>query len=152
MAGFDSVDEILEFAIAREIEANEFYRFLANCVENPAMGELILDFAAEELEHKAKLELELLKRGRVVTEPENLADFDIANYKVDAGDYSHMDYPELLGLAIRKEDTAFRLYVVLAGMASDTESQEVLMALAQEESRHKILFETEYDEMARKHP
>jgi len=49
-------------------------------------------------------------------------------------------------LAIRKEDAAFRLYVALASMAAEIESQEVLMALAQEETRHKILFEMEYDE------
>ncbi|MBW1792783.1 MAG: rubrerythrin, partial [Deltaproteobacteria bacterium] len=98
-------------------------------------------------EHKAKLELEVIKRGRVVSEAESLVDINIADYKADAGDYSGMDYAELLVLAIRKEDAAFRLYVALAGMAVDMESQEVLMALAQEEARHKMLFEMEYDEM-----
>ena len=49
MGEFDSVDEVLEFAIAREIEANEFYKVLSGRVENRAMRELILEFAKEEL-------------------------------------------------------------------------------------------------------
>jgi rubrerythrin len=145
MAGFDSVEEILEYAIAREVEAVEFYRFLAGVVENPEIRDSIMVFAREETEHKAKLELELIKRGRVVSEPDNLADFNITDYMTEGSDYSNMNYAELLMLAIRKEETAFRLYVALAGMAGDMESQDVLMALAQEETKHKMLFETEYD-------
>ena len=89
MGEFGSIDEILEFAIAREVEANELYTVLANRVENPAMAELILEFAREELEHKAKLELEVIKRGKVSTEAKRagemkkLGDFKAADYIVD---------------------------------------------------------------------
>jgi len=151
MGGFSSVDEILEFAIAKEVEANKFYTVLADRVENPAMSELILEFAKEELEHKAKLELELMKAGRVVAKAEKLADFDINDYiLVDVGDPARMDYGDLLLAAMEKEKASFKLYVVLAGMAEDEESQQVLVSLAEEEARHKMLFEIEYDEMAPK--
>jgi len=152
MGEFGSVDEILEFAIAREVEANEFYMVLAGRVENPAMRELILEFAKEELEHKAKLELEVMKRGQVVVEAERedkakeLADFRIADYIVDVGDWLYMDYVDLLLLAMKKEEVSFRLYVDLAGMVNDEDSHEVLLSLAEEEARHKIRFEIEYDE------
>jgi rubrerythrin len=151
MAGFTCIDEILEFAIAREVEANKFYIALAARVENPAMGPLLLEFAKEELDHKATLELELIKQGRVVTESKMPAEFDIADYIVDAGDCSQMDYEGLLVLAMKKEKASFRLYVTLAAMAADQETQDVLISLAEEEARHKIMFEIEYDQTARKH-
>ena len=156
MGEFGSVDEILEFAIAREVEANEFYKVLSGRVENPAMRELILEFAKEELEHKAKLELEVMKRGEVVVEwqrqaeERKLEEFTIADYIVDVGGWLHMDYVDLLLLAMRKEKASFRLYVDLAGLVNDEESHEVLVSLAEEEARHKMRFELEYDEVVLK--
>ena len=146
MGGFSSIDEILEFAIAREVEAHAFYMSLADRVDNPAMGELILEFAKEELQHKANLELEVMKSGKVVVEPEKLTDFDISNYLGDIEYRPDMDYKDLLLLAIDKEKMAFRLYVVLAGMAEDKDVHNCLISLAEEEARHKALFEIEYNE------
>ncbi|MHC4214298.1 MAG: ferritin family protein [Planctomycetota bacterium] len=153
MAGLNSVQEILEFAIAREAEAYQFYRTLANRVENPAISEIILEFAKEELEHKAKLELEVFKSGKSLKETSNVVDINIEDYLVDSGDVDVMniEYTDLLMLAIKKEDRAFRLYVALSGMANDNESQEVLMSMAMEEAAHKILFEIEYNDMIPKH-
>jgi rubrerythrin len=153
MVGLNSVQEILEFAIAREAEANQFYRILANRVENPAISEIILEFAKEELEHKAKLELEVFKRGKSLKETANVIDINIEDYVVDPGDvdFLNMEYTELLLLAIQKEERSFRLYVALAGMTNDKGSQEVLMTMAMEEAGHKILFEIEYNDMIPKH-
>jgi rubrerythrin len=156
MGEFGSIDDILEFAISREVEANEFYTLLADRVRNPAMAELLLEFAKEELEHKAKLELEVMKRGKVVTEAareaeaKKLADFKMADYMVDVGDQLDMDYEDLLLLAMKKEKVSFRLYVDLAAMVNDEESHEVLVSLAEEEARHKVQCEIEYDEMVLK--
>ena len=58
-----------------------------------------------------------------------------------------MDYKDVLLLAMEKEDAAFRIYVNLVGTIGDEQSQEVLLALAQEEVRHKLRFEAEYDAM-----
>ena len=153
MSGFNSVQEILEFAIAREAEANQFYRTLANRVENAAISEIILEFAKEELEHKAKLELEVFKRGKSLKETSNVVGINIDDYVVGSGglDLVNMEYTELLLLAIKKEERAFRLYVALAGISTDKESQEVLMDMAMEEAGHKILFEIEYNDMIPKH-
>lgn len=150
MGEFDSIDEILEFAIAREVEANRFYTDLAGRVENPAMRELILEFAEEELEHKAKLELEVMKEGSVVREVEKTADFRTADYMVDAELRPDMDYRDLLILAMEKEKRSLRLYVDLAAIIEDEDSREVLLSLAEEEAKHKAQFEIEYDEMALK--
>jgi len=152
MGDLNCVEEILEFAIAREVEANAFYKTLARRVENPAMSELILEFAKDELEHKRKLELEIMKRGKVVVEAEKaeeakeLDEFEIANYIVDAGGPMDMEYEDLLLLGIRKEKASFRLYLDLAAIVKDEEFRESLLSLAEEEARHKVQLEIDYDD------
>ena len=51
----------------------------------------------------------------------------------------------MLLLAIEKEDASFRTYVNLVANAGDEQTQELLLALAEEEVKHKLRFETEYD-------
>jgi len=67
MSEIDTDIEIWEFAIAREIDANRFYLTLAQRIDNPEMRKVFEDLASEELEHKAKLELELMKTGKVMS-------------------------------------------------------------------------------------
>jgi rubrerythrin len=147
MGDFDSVDEILEFAIAREVEASEFYIDLARRLESPAMRELVLEFAKEELEHKAKLELEAMKEGIVVTAAEKVAEFEIADYMPDVELSDDMSYKDLLIFAVKKEKRALRLYVDLAAIIENTGSRETLLSLAVEEAKHEARFEIEYDEV-----
>ena len=61
----DTIGEIIEFAIGREAAASEFYMSAAELMDNPAMQILCQDLAKVELEHKATLELELMKEGIV---------------------------------------------------------------------------------------
>ena len=46
-----SYEEVLEFAIDREIDANQFYLALAERVDSTEMREVFEDLAGEELEH-----------------------------------------------------------------------------------------------------
>jgi len=144
MEEFDSVAEILEFAIDREVQANEFYKILADLAANPAMGELILEFAKEELEHKAKLELELMKIGKAVREEEKrqqakeLAKSKIFDYVADDQPRLDLQYEDLLLWGMKKEKTSFRLYVDLAAIVRDEELRETLLSLAEEEAKHKV--------------
>jgi len=149
MAEFDSDEEILELAIAREEDANQFYIVLAAQAKNDEMRKVFEDLAEEELEHKAKLELEVIKTGRVVTatekpELETKGDTETVGPEVD------MDYKDMLIMAMQKEEASFRLYVDLAGRVINEDSRETLLALAEEEVKHKLRFETEYDLLLKK--
>ena len=137
MVEVGSDDEILEFAIAREIEANRFYLSLAERVADPEMRRIFEDLAGEELEHKEKLELEFIKTGKVLPSSDSPSELD-------------MDYKDLLLLGMEKEEASFRTYVGLVGQSQDEQSREVLLALAEEEVKHKLRFETEYDMLLRK--
>ena len=144
MANVSPDNEILEFAIAREVEANNFYLALAGRAKSPEMRKVFEDLAAEELEHKAKLELEVIKTGKTVpTEVPTAAEHD---YIVsELGPELDMDYKDMLMLGMEKEEAAFRTYVNLIPNIQDQQAREVLLALAEEEVKHKMRFETEYD-------
>lgn len=146
MSNVDSYQQALEFAIGKEAEAYHFYMALADRVDNPKMRRELENLAEEELEHKAKLELEVMKLGLTVAtelKPGRSGDGYILSDR-DAG-LLDIDYKDMLQLAIAKEDAAFRIYVNMAGNAPDEESREMLLSLAQEEVRHKMRFEAEYD-------
>jgi rubrerythrin len=51
----------------------------------------------------------------------------------------------MLIMGMKKEETSFRLYVDLAGRVTDPGSKETLLSLAEEEVRHKLRFQMEYD-------
>ncbi len=145
MSKVNSDEEILEFAIAKEVEAYHFYLALAGRLNNPAMRKVFEDLAGEELEHKARLELEIIKLGKTVsTEPKPGRSSD--DYILsDNESLLDVDYKDMLLLGMEKEEAAFRIYVNLVGSIQDEESQELLLALAQEEVKHKLRFETEYE-------
>ncbi len=143
-------EDILGFAIAREVEANRFYLALAERVASAEIRKVFGELAEEELEHKAKLELEFVKTGRVLPEGEmvTLPEHEYIVSNTDAA--LDMDYKDVLMLGIAKEDAAFRTYVDMVAQVKDEQTREVLLALAQEEVKHKLRFETEYDLLLKK--
>jgi len=145
---FSSMDEILDFAIEREVESNKFYTDLAQRIDRPAMQKVLEDFAREELGHKAKLES--VKQERLVIEPESVTSLGIADYLVEVEPKPDMDYAEALIVAMKKEKAAYRLYSDLAVEAKAEELTDIFSSLAQEEAKHKLRFEIEYDDVVLK--
>lgn len=141
---FSTIEEILDFAIANEMEAHDFYVALAGRMANTEMQKIFEQFATEELGHKMKLEA--VKAGELLLnaddEPPGL---NIAEYVVDVEPQPDMTYVEALLLAMKKEKAAYRLYVDLAAAGIDEELTEMFLALAAEEAKHKLRFELEYD-------
>ncbi|MHC4569704.1 MAG: ferritin family protein [Planctomycetota bacterium] len=141
----DSSNEILEFAISKEIESYHFFLALARHVDTAKMREVFEELAQEELEHKARLELEIMKTGRTVAARHDPAgpdsDYIVSNSRLPLD----IDYKDLLLLAMEKEEASFRTYVDLVASARDEQIRELLLALAEEEVRHKLRFKHEYD-------
>lgn len=145
MDKLSSDKEVLEFAMHRENEAYNLYMALAGRVAAPHIRKLLEILASEELEHREKLELEIIKTGRTVSkelEPPRPASEYILS---DSSEPLDMDYKDVLLLGMTKEDAAFRTYVNLISIIRDEQSREILISLAQEEVKHKIRFETEYN-------
>jgi rubrerythrin len=142
-----TVDEILDFAIAEEAASNKFYTRLAARMDNDAMRKVFEDFAQEELTHKAKLE-GIKEGGFLAAGP--VADLKIAEYAVEVRPRPDMDYQDALILAMKKEKAAFRLYNALAAITDDWTLRNTFLSLAQEEAKHKLRFEVEYDQVVLK--
>ncbi|HUT95152.1 MAG TPA: ferritin family protein [Thermoguttaceae bacterium] len=144
MATFESADALLDFAIAGEEEAVEFYTKLAEKAQGAAR-KAFEDFAKEEMGHKQKLLA--IKAGRQLAPVEGrITDLKIADYVVDVDEEGELDYRQALLIAMKKEKAAFKLYTALGEAARDEGLRSLLLALAQEEAKHKLRFEIEYDE------
>jgi len=148
MDKLDTFDDILNFAIQNEIEANQFYTDMAQQMKNPVMREAFEAFAAEELGHKTKLEG--IKQTKATKPAQNIENLHIADYVVEVEPNPDMDYQDALVLAMKKEKAAFRLYLELANQVANEELKSLFSSLAQEEAKHKLRFEIEYDEIVLK--
>ena len=146
MMQWNKIDEVLDFAISEEEAAAEFYIGLAERAENSAMRNVFKEFAQEEQGHKAKLLA--VKAGKVVVgAKDEVLDLKIGDYLVDVEGSPDMSYQDALIVAMKKEKAAFKLYQDLAALVQDEKIKNVFLALAQEEAKHKLRFEIEYDDL-----
>lgn len=145
MKTFSSLDEILDFAMNAEQEAVDFYTQLASQQKNQQIREVFLEFAREEVNHKARLQK--IKVERLFDmEADKVTDLKIADYVISGKPSPDMEYADALVLAMKKEKAAFKLYTALSERTDNAELSKVFNALAIEESKHKLRFELEYDE------
>ncbi len=145
MKEFKSIDDILDFAIQSEQQAVEFYTELANNASNNEMIEVFTQFAKEEMGHKAKL-MQIKKEGSFEIKGNKPVDLKIADYLVDVEVTPNMSYENALVVAMKREKSAFKLYTNLAAQAPNETLKNTFLSLAQEESKHKLRFEIEYDD------
>jgi rubrerythrin len=145
--GFDSFEDIINFAIEREKEAAAFYEDAS--AQEPYAGakEIFADFAKEEKKHRAMLE-NLLTGERKVAEYEFkwIPDMKRSDYMVDLTYESGMPYTDILRLAMKREEKALELYNELAEKTDEESLIKVFQILAQEEAKHKLKLETLYDD------
>jgi rubrerythrin len=148
MAQQQTISQIIRLAIQREQNAHNFFMAMSECVQSQDIKYMLKDLAKEELGHKEKLELELMKIGEVIR-PQDSQTENENPYYIETDECATMDYVDLLKLCIEKEDISFRFYIDLAAQMTHDESRDVILALAEEELRHKLRFETEFDKLPR---
>jgi len=146
MKQWKSMDDILDFAISEEEGAARLYKGLAEQMKRPQMRQVFLDFAKEEMAHKVKL-LQVQAGQSMLSAEEKVPDLRIGDYLLEVDLDSGMDYRQALVLAMKKEKAAFQLYTDLAATAQDDEVRQLFLCLADEEAKHKLRFELEYNEV-----
>jgi rubrerythrin len=149
MHSFNTIEDILMFAIGAEQEAADFYLRLSGQAESTVMKQVFRQYAHEELGHKTKL-MKIREKGFAEISTEQIKDMKISDYTVDVVPGPSMSYTEVLALAMKKEKAAFRLYLDLASKASTEETSALFNSLAMEEAKHKLRFELEYDRQIQK--
>ena len=139
----EKLREALDFAIAKEKEAEAFYKEWAAKVQNPAVEAMFAELAATEHGH-----MEMLSR---ITPEEIVAgdtgepvDLDLSEHLVEVEASEKMSIQEAMILAMKREEGAVGLYERLAALGGEASS--LFTALANEERKHKGQIEAEYDE------
>lgn len=141
-----TLHDIIEFAIKREKEAVEFYRYLQGEAPFTAAKNMLADLEAMERGHITVLE-NIEQKGEADLVPSKVADLKISNFLVvpEKPD-NELDYQDILILAMKREEASYSLYTDLAARAAGTETEKVLLKIASEEAGHKLRFESLYDE------
>jgi rubrerythrin len=141
----NSVNEILDFAIDREQDAADFYINLAERASSAWMKDILLGFSKEEMRHKGKIKS--VKKGeKLLSSEQQVLDLKISDYLVDVEPQDDISLQDAMIVAMKREKAAYRLYSDLAAKVTDPEVKDLFLGLAQEEAKHKLYFEVQYDE------
>jgi rubrerythrin len=144
---FESYEEIIQYAIKREKEAAEFYEEASKKESFSGAKEMLVRFAEEERRHQTILEdLDSHKDKIKGYKFEWIPDMKRSNYMVDMTYEEGMDYPDLLRLAMKREEKALALYNELLANTEDPDHIQLFKMLCQEEAKHKQYLETLYDD------
>ena len=137
--------EVVTFAIRKEAEAYNLYTTYSQLSKNPGTKVMFKELAKEEQRHREILE-GVKKEDVTKYRLKKIPDMKISDY-IDEQEFSpDMDYASALRLAIKREEHAFKLYNRMAQGTDDAQLKKLFSTLAQEESKHKLRLESEYDE------
>ncbi len=142
---FRTFDEIIDYAIEKEMDEIEFYSEIANRMERKNVKRLFRNIALEKTARMLRLEkIKDVKSGLNCVEIEDLK---IANGLEEVDQTKNdLSYQDALIIAMKKEKAKFRFYSEMAESAVSEKCKETFLALASDEARHKLKFEIEYDE------
>ena len=144
---FGSVDEILSFAIDNEKDAVEFYTSLAKQATRASLKQTFEGFAKEEEKHVSLLSDMTANKETIDSYKfKEITDLKISDYMVETEYKEGMPMPEILKIAMKREENAVKLYTNLAGKTDHEDAKKVFMILVQEEAKHKLILETMYDD------
>ncbi len=147
MTQFDTMEDIIKYAISKEKEAAEFYAKAAENETFSAARKLFSEFAEEEKKHKAMLEnieenQEILKDYKFKW----IDDMRRSNFMTPIEYSKGMGFDSILHLAMKREEEALNFYNDLMSKADKESHKKLFKMLCQEEAKHKLALETMYDD------
>jgi len=138
-------EEIIQFAVQREIESVNFYDSASKLVKYSGTKDLFLDFMKQEEGHKRKLEE--LRAGKIaVGKIEKIPNLKISDYMVETELKPDIAYGDILRIAMKREERSVKLYTDLNENNQDENLKSLFTFLIQEESKHKYHIERLYDD------
>jgi rubrerythrin len=138
----DNIRKALDFAIAKEAEAELLYKTWAEVSVEPAVRRLFAELGAAEHDHA-----EMLRHvvpGDLIGRRDDVADLGLSDALRDVPPSPSMTLPDALTLAMQREDLAVRLYDRLAELGG--EPAALFRSLARVERSHKRRLEEAYGE------
>ncbi|SRR3989339_159720 len=145
----ESFTEIVNYAIKMEEDSMRLYQRLASHCQRAEVKKVFLDMVGQEEGHKKKLE-NIKAKGTLplgkLTVPDE--DMHLAEILADVdADKPDLTYQESLVIGMKLEKAALSLYRILAELTETGEAKQLFLYLADEEARHKHLFEAEFDDL-----
>ena len=136
----ESAKRILDFAVAKETAAEEFYLRWAGRCDDGDVKELLKELAVEESGHVEKLSS--ISPEALIAEGVSPAEFGLVKDLPDVPDEKEMSVLDALSVAINREEKAVTLYERMRG--ASTSEEALFAALVEEERRHKHRLELQY--------
>ena len=137
-------EKIISFAIENEDEAAKLYRDLSGRVQKQNAKVMFDELAAEEVKHGEFLR-GITEKSIPDLPSEEVTDLKISDYLVEMPFKPDMDYQDILIMAMKREESAVKLYNDMATRIQGAKIKDLLKFMAQQEAKHKLRLETEYD-------
>jgi rubrerythrin len=150
MEKFDSIDSILNRAIALEEDAYNLYSNAARAAQSDPIRDRLLELAQIELAHKTRLQEVMAGNVRWAirrSKAEPVADLRLSDHLVGGSLDPDADFQDVLLFAARRERTAYDFYVAMGELVEEPLHRSLFEMLATEELRHKYLLEKTYEEI-----
>jgi rubrerythrin len=144
--GLNQYEEIIKFAIEKEIGAFNFYTKASQVAEYSGARELFVDFSKEEEKHRKLLEEITVDKIAELKVEKTVPDLKISNYMVDVEFRPDLSYADILRMAMKMEERSLKLYTDLKETTLGQEIHKLFDFLAQQEAKHKYSLELKYDE------
>lgn len=146
----EQMEQILQTAIQREIDAHNLYSSTAEEVDRPEAKSILEELAAQEVGHRERLET-LLEGGRFraisKAQQKKVVDLKITDYLVEAPLDAESDLQDVLIVAGKREKASRDLYTALGEVAEDEDVKNLFDFLATQEAQHKKRVETLYEKV-----
>ena len=144
-----TMDEILDMAITREIEAQELYRMMSGRVKEAHVRDELLGLVSFEMEHQAILEKyrrDGLPEGW--PGPGQAVDWKITDGMDQPAVTPEIPLKDVFLLAAHREKNSHDFYLRLAGLFPPGLEKTLFKQLAAAEAQHKSRVELLYSEVA----
>ena len=149
MRNFETVEDIIFFAIESEIQSVEFYNRLSEAAVEDEIKDLFSRLMEEEKGHIVRLQY-LLDHQIENGFPALSHYFSDEDYFPHVTPSPDVTVEEGLIIAIQKEKAAMRLYKDLANEVKKNDLTKIFLLLATEEEKHFMKFENEYNALMAK--
>ncbi len=145
---FQSIEEIIDFAIKNEKDAVAFYTDLCEQETVSSTKKTFIEFADQEKKHQKMLEDFNADKDQIAKYKYKwIPDIKRSDYMTDVEYTPGMPYDDILLLAMKREEKSLALYNELAGKTDNDACIQLFKMLAQEEAKHKLGIETIFDDI-----
>ena len=139
------IEEIIKFAIGEESKAAELYEKYAKIIKEPGGKQLLTEMALMERGHGQKLRNFEETGSDTLAKIGDVPDLKISDFLVEKELTEESSLQDVFIFAMKAEQKAFELYTKLAELEVSTDTVKLFRELAEEEKKHKLDLESEYE-------